>query len=140
MKNNKTNKKIPKYKYKLIKDLKYKYWKLDLEIDSCQGCCKDLDGKFKELNFYAEQVKLLGDNVKDDSDKIISDIHKQFRQQQVLQEQEQRRKDKIITKLSLLDLVDLELYGNLDKQTLEIIKSMHNKINDICDILREQNN
>ena len=69
------HKKIPNYKYNLIKHLKYKYWELDLELDSCQGCCEDLDGKFKELEFYKEQVKQLGDDINKDSDKIINNIY-----------------------------------------------------------------
>ena len=136
------HKKIPNYKYNLIKHLKYKYWELDLELDSCQGCCEDLDGKFKELEFYKEQVKQLGDDINKDSDKIINNIYKKWRQEETKCKQEEERKDKIIKKLSFIDLIDLDMYlESIDLNDTIIKKTIHQmykKINEICDILRKQ--
>ena len=126
---------MEKYKQDLIKELMLKYIDLDIELDSCQGCTDNLQSKFNELNFYKSQIENLGGNFEKLKKEMYSKRYNELIKQQKEEERIVKEKDKIIKYLTL-NLLSKDNLSILDNEMLPIIFDIQGKINEICDILR----
>lgn len=127
----------PKYiaAQRIINDIEEKYMDLEMAIDNCQGCMDGLDIAFEELNWYKEIVKFLGGNIEAHKQELVDNWFAKAKERDEKEQQEKEKKDKVIERLPfpVMEFVLME-----DERLRDYLWKENDKINEICEMLREK--
>lgn len=122
---------------KLREELEFNYMDLNMMLDNCQGCCDNLEEHFAELRILKEVIKFLGVDIdkKEEYSRIYDNWYKVVSERDKKEKELKQKKDDIIETLPvpLIKLVNME-----DQELSKFLLDMSYKINEICNIYRNQ--
>lgn len=124
-------------KNKIREELEFRYMDLDMMLDNCQGCCDNLEEHFAELRVLKDIIKYLGVDIdkKEEHSRIYTNWYKVVSERDKKEKELKQKKDDIIETLPipLIKLVNME-----DQELSKFLLDMSYKINEICNIYRNQ--
>lgn len=124
-------------KNKLREELEFRYMDLNMMLDNCQGCCDNLEEHFAELRILKDIIKYLGVDIdkKEEHSRIYTNWYKVVSERDKKEKELKQKKDNIIETLPipLIKLVNME-----DQELSKFLLDMSYKINEICNIYRNQ--
>lgn len=122
---------------KLREELEFRYMDLNMMLDNCQGCCDSLEEHFAELRILKEVIKFLGVDIdiKGEYNRIYDNWYKVVSERDKKEKELKQKKDDIIETLPipLIKLVNME-----DQELSKFLLDMSDKINEICNMYRNQ--
>lgn len=77
----------------VLKEIEDMYIELEINLDSCQGCCENVDVLLQKLNVYKEIAEFLGGDIDKYHQDILDRYYEEYKKREEKEKQEEKDKD-----------------------------------------------
>ena len=128
--------------HNVAEDFSKQYMDLLMEVDNCQGAMNDLDVAMEELEILGDTLKTFGVNVNDEEtiNAMTDEWYAKEKEHQIDEKIINDKKDSII-KLLDYPIEKIVQFNNSDariKTLLDLVLENRDKINEVCEIIRNK--